>query len=279
MHFNHNLQEIVSSDIEALKLTENDGIVVDVGAGYGGQILQYLKIVSANQIYAFEPLPHNIDILLQNVTENINFYPYACGPENKTVRLEVPDFTPAKGRLDRNGVRSDYNGGSYVGELALPSLLRSNTSSIFVDQVRLDSFLPPGNIRLLKIDVQGYEEQVLKGLGNKLQDVQIAYIEYSPERVDAAVYMRDNGFEIYDSKYIILGPPNGEEILKGIGFSQIFGFTNSAGRYRYDCSLTDQLYDEDVFNLTLPKGFRVNETDLICIRADINQKIVQQLRN
>ena len=45
MHFNHNLQEIVSSDIEALKLTENDGIVVDVGAGYGGQILQYLKIV------------------------------------------------------------------------------------------------------------------------------------------------------------------------------------------------------------------------------------------
>ncbi len=267
MRFNRALQGKIGSDVDALRLSADDaGVIVDVGAGYGGQILKYLKVASPESIYAFEPLARNIEILKENVSAAINFFPYACGATNATVNFFVPNQTPIEGRRDRDGVRADYNGGSRVQDPRQTSgAAPPNTSVERIEQVRLDSILPPGGIRLVKIDVQGHEEHVLRGLGDRLDDVHVAYVEYSPSRVGAATFLQANGFEIYDSKYIIFAPQGSEAALEELGFSDVFGFVNSAGRHRYDCSLTDKIADEDVFKMTLPHGFRVSETDLICV--------------
>ncbi len=282
MRFNHALQGKITDDQEALELVAGGGIIVDVGAGYGGKTLNYLKVSDPSNIYAFEPLPHNIALLQENVQEEINFFPYACGEEEKLVSFEVPNIPPISGRLDRNGIRADYIGSGRVldpgllGEQAgytikqTPSKIGQNQSIIKVPQVRLDSILPPGEIKLLKVDVQGYEENVLRGLGDRLEDVAIAYIEYEPQRKGAAQYLLDHGFELYDGKYIVFGPPKQEQYLKQVGFTNIYGFRNSAGKYRYDCSIRRQLFDKDLFNLSLREGFFVNETDLICINKKVN---------
>jgi len=92
------------------------------------------------------------------------------------------------------------------------------------------------------------------------------------------MFLCDNGFEIYDSKYIIFGPPDHEEYLRNVGFSDIFGFRNSAGKYRYDCCLTEDLFNIDVFTLQLADGFKVSETDLLCINSKLDFKISQNSR-
>ena len=100
--------------------------------------------------------------------------------------------------------------------------------------------------------------------------VEKAYIEYSPFRKSAVRFLKENGFDIYDNKYIIFGPPNKEQYLRDRGFTNIFGFRNSTGKYRYDCSLSEDLFDIDLFNYSLGNDFRVNETDLICMNTKYN---------
>jgi len=284
MLFNHGFQGKVIGDIGVLEYLNEVGLIVDVGAGYGGHILKYLDYVGPNNIYAFEPLPHNIDILRENVNADINLFPFACGDRDKIVRFEIPDVTPIKGRRDRDGIRADYIGIGRVKDQNTPKnillwfwryFFRRGKSArklrtIKVRQVRFDSILPLKRISLLKIDVQGYEEKVLRGLGNRLQDIEIIYIEYSPFRKGAVIFLQENGFDIFDNKYIIFGPPNKEQYLRDRGFTNIFGFRNSTGKYRYDCSLSEDLFDIDLFTYSLGNGFRVNETDLICMNNKFN---------
>lgn len=125
-------------------LTERfrDGAVfVDVGANVGAYSLR--AAARGMKVYAFEPMPVNIELFKRNAALNklsVELSECALGAENGNARL-----TPngAVSRISKNG------------ELEVP--LRT-----------LDSFDLP-RVDLLKVDVEGYELEVLKGAEKTLE--------------------------------------------------------------------------------------------------------------
>lgn len=86
--------------------------------------------------------------------------------------------------------------------------------------IRLDDYLDKLNIHrinLLKIDTQGFEPQVLEGLGARLSDVDVVitelmfydYYERSLSFSDIERFLLPAGFHLYDISHIAKNPMNG----------------------------------------------------------------------
>jgi FkbM family methyltransferase len=89
-----------------------------------------------------------------------------------------------------------------------------------VEVVRLDDYLgglEVARVNLLKIDTQGFEPQVLEGLGARLADVDVVitelmfydYYERSLSFSDIERFLLPAGFHLYDISHIAKNPMNG----------------------------------------------------------------------
>ena len=89
-----------------------------------------------------------------------------------------------------------------------------------VDIVQLDDYMESLGIEyvdLLKVDTQGYEPEVLSGLGNSLSRVGVVitelmfydYYERDLSFSDIESYLLPAGFKLYDISHIAKNPMNG----------------------------------------------------------------------
>jgi FkbM family methyltransferase len=89
-----------------------------------------------------------------------------------------------------------------------------------VPVLRLDEYLARhdiGRVSLLKIDTQGYEPEVLEGMGERLRDVDVVltelmffdYYERSLSFSDIERFLLPAGFHLYDISHISKNPMNG----------------------------------------------------------------------
>lgn len=89
-----------------------------------------------------------------------------------------------------------------------------------VQVVRLDEYMSASAIQrvhLLKIDTQGYEPEVLDGLGTRLSDVDVVvselmfydYYERSLSFTSIERFLLPSGFRLYDISHIAKNPMNG----------------------------------------------------------------------
>ena len=119
--------------------------VIDIGAQYGDYAILCSKFYKA-KVYTFEPLPQNFKEILQNIKLNglkkdsIKAFNVALGNANKTAML------------------------SYSGEMANNSNKGKKVKTTFRT---LDSYKL--KIDLLKIDVEGFELEVLEGSVNTIK--------------------------------------------------------------------------------------------------------------
>lgn len=136
---------------EILDLLKNGDVFLDIGAQAGYHTLLASRVVgSAGAVYAFEPLPRNLEYLRQhlqlNAASNVNVIAAAVS--------------------DRDGEVAFDPGPSYVaGHIAEGGSLR-------VECVSLDSMYRAGRLpapRVIKIDVEGAELRVLEGARNVIQ--------------------------------------------------------------------------------------------------------------
>jgi len=124
--------------------------IIDVGANIGDMTLNFAKIAGDNGlVIAFEPFPPMFSKLTQNIALNSfkNIVTQNLGLANATSVLEMEE--PSEGNPGMNRITSNSS---------------KNTTQISV--VRLDDFLKKSNIQeihIIKIDVEGYEHEVLKG--------------------------------------------------------------------------------------------------------------------
>ena len=139
---------------------------VDVGANIG-----YLALVAAaktgksGKVFAFEPVKSTFDILHQNKVlnefEQLETFQFALG--NKTEKLII---YPEK---ENRGGASIVNQRSEKGEE--------------IEVKRLDDMQLDTKVNMLKIDVEGFEWEVLKGAERTIKkDRPILILEYSQER-------------------------------------------------------------------------------------------------
>lgn len=123
-----------------MRYASKDAISLDVGANIGVHAITMAKY--SKRVIAFEPQPHVAQILRENVGHfgNVEVREVALGDTENDVYLE-----PA---------------GDNVGNVAVSATRTARKAT----QITLDSLdFGPDVIGLMKIDIEGYEPQMLKG--------------------------------------------------------------------------------------------------------------------
>ena len=149
-------------------------LYVDVGANLGSlAAVASLAVGDTGRVVAFEPHPKTFRYLLQNGRPNITAICAALGDEPGVARLtDIP--------------ADDQNRISGYGDIA-------------VRVTRLDDAVGPGRVRLLKIDVEGYELHVLRGAKEVLGRTDAVYLEVSDELFAAFGYATGGVIELLES--------------------------------------------------------------------------------
>lgn len=136
--------------VRAVTEVVHEGFVaIDVGAHHGYYALILSRLVGPNgRVIAFEPMPHNFQIL----TENINL--------NHCANVEVVN----KAVSDRS-IRLDASPRNEKDSASFSLLSNKIGQSIGVDAVSLDDFLTyrVGPINFIGIDAEGAEGMILRG--------------------------------------------------------------------------------------------------------------------
>jgi FkbM family methyltransferase len=143
------------------RLLREGDVYFDIGANIGHLAIEAgLKVSSKGKVFAYEPHPRISQFLLENVElnglHNVSVAQVAVGDRNGWIR-----FTDVNSD-DLNRIVKDT----------------SSDSSFSVLVVRLEPYIDElASIRLLKIDVEGFEAFVLQGCGRSLTKVQYIYFE------------------------------------------------------------------------------------------------------
>ena len=174
------------------RLVSPGNVVVDVGANIGYYTLQFARLVgSEGHVFAFEPDPHNFELLQRNVWQN--------GYQNVTLVRAAITATAGKIQLFQN---PDNQGDHriYASD--------AGRTSVDVDAITMDEFFAADDRRLdlVKMDIQGAEGAAFKGMQTLLSNGRVARIvtEFWPRGLktagfDAQVFLQERlaqGFEI-----------------------------------------------------------------------------------
>lgn len=146
--------------------------VLDVGANVGQFTASIRKLFPEAKIYAFEPVEACFQELSYRRREDGLFqsFPYALGAEDGSATLNVSDFTPSSSLLPMAS--------AHVKEF--PFTARATGATVEVR--RLDTValaLDLAEPMLVKLDVQGFEMQVIEGGRKTLARADVLIIEVS----------------------------------------------------------------------------------------------------
>lgn len=142
-------------DISYLRANiKSDDVIMDIGANIGHVSLLLSDLVPFGKMYLFEPHPETYAILKDNISLNtgVNVRLYNCA---------LADFEGEIGFTDFKGNAS-----------ALNRIELNKVSTLNVKCHRLDNIIENEGIKkvdIIKIDVEGFELQVLKGFSKYLK--------------------------------------------------------------------------------------------------------------
>ncbi len=157
-------------------------VVIDAGANVGVTGVWWLANHPGATLHCFEPEPGNVELLRANVGDrpNVGVHGVALGAEAGTAELTLGEH-------------------SAVHSLVMQDV---GTRTITVPVWRLDTFMAEHEIDrvdLLKLDVEGFEVEVLEGFGDRLSDVAVIAGEAHLDVVEADTFyglLADQGFEV-----------------------------------------------------------------------------------
>lgn len=150
--------------------------VVDVGAHKGEFIEVMMQLKNINSFYAFEPQKDIFEILSKKFSENkkISLHNFALDKEIRSMTLQVNKLSMTSS-LAMINQRSLY--------LKVKNFL-TNSGTNFIDKYEvqtntMDEVFKNLNLEktLLKIDVEGFEINVIKGSKTKLKEIPFILIE------------------------------------------------------------------------------------------------------
>lgn len=186
--------------------------VVEVGANIGMFTVWLAKTVGpSGRVYAFEPQRRIYQMLIGNLAlnelDNVFTMQAACGSERGQIYAPAPNYDDKGnfGGVDMVPISAD-------GKIGDPPVsVATLTKGEVVPLVRLDDMLPPGPVHFVKVDVEGMEEQVLRGAtalltGNK----PILYVENDRKENSSGLirYLRSIGYKLYWHTPPLFNPNN-----------------------------------------------------------------------
>ena len=146
--------------------TNTTGIFLDIGANIGTVTIPIADHYPDVHVHAFELQPHIIDILkenisLNNVESNITIHEFGLGNVATKMKLQMPVYAEAKniGGLSLNNDIHQYS-----------DISKGQGEVVEIEVKTLDSIKFDQPIRCIKIDVEGFEQQVLEGALETLKE-------------------------------------------------------------------------------------------------------------
>jgi FkbM family methyltransferase len=185
-----------------------DKIFLDIGAQMG---LSTLPIAARGyKVIAVEPVSSSLDFLKKNIEENkfedrVKILPYAAYSEKKEMEIFVP--------LEEDCASLSFDA---AARIRIPIVTEKIQAIILDDE--LPSIVDTDLISFIKIDVQGAELDVIKGMKNMLMKnvPRFLFIEWDPS------YMKNCGYSPFELKsyleslnYRLLNPSTPESEYGG----------------------------------------------------------------
>lgn len=146
-------------------------IIYDIGANVGTWSLLAKSLIPDAKIFAFEPLPKHQVAFRDTFQANndIQLHPIALGSSNSSKTLHITDFSDASSILPPNEESWLKFGVREVAQLP-------------VEVFRLDDYRRTHSLPfpdLLKLDIQGFEVEALRGGAECLSGVKAILVEVS----------------------------------------------------------------------------------------------------
>jgi FkbM family methyltransferase len=137
-----------------LAIARYPNTLVEVGANMGIHTVPLAQLLAREhrRVVAFEPQPVLFQQLCANLAlnglMNVRAWPFACGSENSSLVFSQPDYRKT---------------GNFGGVSMESSSSERGSESVPVPCVRLDDVMGTEAVGILKIDVEGFELEVLQG--------------------------------------------------------------------------------------------------------------------
>jgi len=188
--------EFSEGEVEMFRQIVRAGdIVLDIGANIGTHTLFFARQVGpVGEVVAVEPQRIVFQTLCANMAlnsvTNVRCLPFAAGAEPGEIAVPRVDYA-----------RSGNFGGLSVG---------GSADGERVKVITLDELNIP-HCRLIKLDVEGFEEQVLRGAGQTIERTRpIMYVENDrEERSDSLIrYIASLGYELHWHRPALFNPNN-----------------------------------------------------------------------
>lgn len=182
-----------------MKIQKNNPVIIDGGAHHGNIIQNFLSSYDHPLIYAFEPLPDSVDLLKNRFSgfSHVKIFEKALGATNSPVAFNELRNTVSSSILSPGELLYQYHGSKM-------DILKT----IEVEQIRLDSVaeLKDREIDILKLDLQGYELEALKGMTGIIKKIKSITLEvefialYKNQALfsDIDFFLRQNNFQLFN---------------------------------------------------------------------------------
>jgi len=188
-----------NSTKEVKKLVKPGMKILEVGANIGYYAVLETKLAGENgYLYAFEPSPFNFNLLKRNIElnkiKNAEVYQKAAGAENEMAKFYVANKSNLSSFIKRDDMDMYRNG-----------------KIIDVEIIKLDDFLKNKDVDFIRMDVEGYEKEILRGIEEtmKTQHPKHFFIEIHSELLhkknssagEILEYLNNFGYEVIRSFY------------------------------------------------------------------------------
>jgi len=184
------------------KLLKHFGVdmIFDIGANVGQYALETLGFGFDGTLVSFEPMTKEYTILQEKVKSNPNWVlapQMAVGDTSGFIEFNVSENSESSSILDPNEYALGFD----------PTIKTVKKEKVRIETVDnlFETYAKGKNNLFLKIDVQGYEENVLKGAANVISKVKGIHVEFSlkplyagqKSMMDIMQMINDFGFEPY----------------------------------------------------------------------------------
>lgn len=192
--------------------------VIEVGGHIGYLSLFFSQLVgNTGQVHVFEPGVNNLPYIEQNVRSqpNITLVKKGAGNKNGTATFYLENLAGQNNSLVKDfdvlqrNLKNAFDGGVKITE-----------SSIEV--IRLDDYVAQTGIipNFLKIDVEGFEFEVLDGLRDTMRHRPVIFVEVQRQHDKVCEFFESCGYQLFRET---MQPLTRDEVLT-LRTQNVFGF-------------------------------------------------------
>jgi FkbM family methyltransferase len=173
--------------------------ILDVGGGQATTAVKFSTAFPDIKVHVFEPIKSNFEIIetSEHRTKNWVLHNKAVGSIIEKKQINLAQRITASSLLELNNAEIDGIYGKSIEKRGIEEI------SITTIDAEIDKKMI---IEILKIDVQGYELEVLKGATQTLNRIKVIIIEINnhsgfkgaPTYYEIDAFLREHHFELFD---------------------------------------------------------------------------------